>query len=222
MPQSNNFAANIRQNSELLALDFPSILGNLTRMFSRLRPEKDHRECILSRVPGQSVCAELGVYNGDFSKLILKHVGPKKLHLVDPWKFEFDPAYARSLYGGPGGQSQSKMDATYQSVLRRFRSAIKSGVVEVHRYTSGECCGRFPENYFDWIYVDGNHQYEFVKQDLEMYLPKIKPHGLVAGDDYGNPGWWQDGVTKAVDEAIAGGRFKKLLIENHQFLLQKV
>ena len=55
-----------------------------------------------------------------------------------------------------------------------------------------------------------------------MYLPKVKPHGLIAGDDYATPGWWQDGVTKAVDEAIAGGRFEKLHIENNQFLLRKV
>jgi hypothetical protein len=57
---------------------------------------------------------------------------------------------------------------------------------------------------------------------LELSLPKVKPHGLVAGDDYGSPGWWQDGVTRAVDEAIASGRFEKLLIDNHQFLLRKL
>jgi hypothetical protein len=195
---------------------------NAARLFSWLYGEKDYRDCILSRVPRNSVCAELGVYSGDFSQLILKTVRPKKLHLVDPWKFELDPAYAGSWYGGPTGQSQSNMDAIYESVTRRFRSAVESGAVELHRYTSAECCSRFPDNYFDWIYVDGNHQYQFVKQDLEMYLPKIKPRGLVAGDDYGNPGWWQDGVTKAVDEALGGNRFEKLLTENHQFLLRKI
>jgi glycosyltransferase involved in cell wall biosynthesis len=41
-----------------------------------------------------------------------------------------------------------------------------------------------------------------------------------AGDDYAIPGWWQDGVTTAVDEALAGGRFEKVLIQNNQFLLE--
>src|SRR5271169_4348460 len=95
------------------------------RLFSRLHGETNFRDCILSRVPRQSVCAELGVYKGDFSQLILKTVEPKKLHLVDPWRFEPDPAYARSWYGGPTGQSQSNLDAIYESVSRRFRSAIK-------------------------------------------------------------------------------------------------
>jgi hypothetical protein len=194
---------------------------NAARLFSRLHGEKDPRDCILSRVPSQSVCAELGVYKGDFSQLILKTVRPKKLHLMDPWKFERDPTYTQSWYGGEVGKSQFHMDAVYESVRHRFSSAIRSGAVGLHRGTSAECCSRFSDDYFDWIYIDGNHQYEFVKQDLEMYLPKVKPGGLVAGD-YDNPGWWQDGVTKAVHEAIVCGRFEKVLIENRQFLLQKI
>jgi len=161
------------------------------------------------------------VYKGDFSALILERA-PKKLHLVDPWTFEVDPAYAGSWYGGTLGKNQARMDTIYKSVVSRFRSEIRSGVVEVHRDTSVKACSQFPNDYFDWIYIDGNHLYEFVKSDLEMFLPKVKVHGLVAGDDYGSPGWWQDGVTKAVDEAVASRRFEELLIENHQFLLRKL
>jgi hypothetical protein len=163
----------------------------------------------------------VGVYKGDFSELILE-CEPRKLHLIDPWKFEPDPAYAGSWYGGPLGQSQAKMDGIYMSVVNRFRSAIQEDIVEIHRDTSAECCSQFPDNYFDWIYIDGNHQYEFVKRDLEMFVPTVKRHGLIAGDDYGVPGWWEDGVTKAIDEAISSGRFDTLLLDHHQFLLRKL
>jgi methyltransferase family protein len=40
-----------------------------------------------------------------------------------------------------------------------------------------------PTHYFDWIYVDGDHQYEAVKKGLESYLPKVKPGGFITGDD---------------------------------------
>lgn len=197
-----------------------SIVKRVSRVFSRLH-QVDSRDCILSRIPKGSVCAELGVYKGGFSELILAR-RPKKLHLVDPWKFEPDPEYTSSWYGGAVGESQARMDAIYESVKNRFHSAIKSGKVEVHRSGSADCCLQFPDDYFDWIYIDGNHRYEFVKRDLNMYAPKVRRNGLVAGDDYGIPGWWQDGVTKAVDEAIASGRFEKILIENNQFLLRKL
>jgi hypothetical protein len=201
---------------------FTVIASAAKRLFSLIRPTRSPRECILSRVPHDCVCAELGVYKGDFSERILKATQPRKLHLVDPWKWQPDPTYERSLYGAARGQSQANMDAIYEGVLRRFRSGIDSKVVEVHRQASAECSARFPNDYFDWIYIDGDHQYEFVKLDLEMYLPKVKPQGLIAGDDYGAPGWWQDGVSKAVDEAVSSGRLEKLLVENHQFLLRKV
>jgi hypothetical protein len=201
-------------------LESPSIVKRVSRAFSRVR-RTGPRDCILSTIPKNCVCAELGVYKGNFSEQILA-CGPKKLHLVDPWKFEPDHAYTASWYGGSLGESQARMDAIHQSVVDRFRSVMAAGIVEVHRNSSAGCCSQFSDNYFDWIYIDGNHQYEFVKLDLEIYLPKVKVHGLVAGDDYGIPGWWQDGVTKAVDEAIASGRFEKLLIENQQFLLKKI
>jgi Methyltransferase domain len=196
------------------------IVRNVARVFSRQR-DKNIRACILSQIPRHAVCAEIGVYKGDFSALILERE-PRKLHLVDPWKFEVDPAYAGSWYGGNLGKNQARMDTIYKSVLTRFRPQITSGTVEVHRNTSAKSCAQFPDNYFDWIYVDGNHRYEFVKLDLEMFLPKVKQQGLVAGDDYDSPGWWQDGVTKAVDEAVAWGQFEKILIQNHQFLLRKL
>ena len=111
------------------------------------------------------------------------------------------------------------MDAMHKSVVKCF----KSKRVEIHRGASAACSSLFTDNYFDWIYVDGNHQYEFVKQDLEMYFPKVKGGGFVAGDDYArNPNnWTKDGVTRAVDEVINSGLYQKILTDKHQFLLKK-
>lgn len=181
---------------------------------------KTERDCILDRIPKNAVCAEIGVYKGDFSARILQR-HPKKLHLVDPWKFEPGPAYVESWYGGSVGESQARMDAIHQSVVDRFAGQIRSGVVEMHHEDSATAGSTFLDSYFDWIYIDGNHQYEYVMSDLKAYLPKVKASGLIAGDDYGIPGWWQDGVTRAVDELVRSGCVEKLSVKDHQFLLRK-
>lgn len=191
------------------------------RLISRLRRQRASRNCVLERLPKRSIGAEIGVYKGEFSRLILRSVEPSCLHLIDPWRFESDPTYARSWYGGPTGQSQKNMDAIYRSICNQLASSIASGQVVIHRGNSADVLPSFEDRYFDWIYIDGNHQYEFVKADLELSFAKVKVGGLVTGDDYANPGWWNDGVTRAVDEALAGGSYNKVLIEDHQFILRK-
>ena len=84
----------------------------------------------------------------------------------------------------------------------RFASAIAAGVVEVHRETSEAAALLFPDGYFDFVYVDGDHTYEFVRRDLAVYRPKLKTDAVLAGDDYALRGWWEWGVKRAVDEAV--------------------
>lgn len=49
----------------------------------------------------------------------------------------------------------------------------------------------------DLIYIDGSHEYEDVKQDLEHYYELLSPRGLICGDDYCS--YWS-GVIQAVGE----------------------
>ena len=51
----------------------------------------------------------------------------------------------------------------------------------------------------DLVYIDAKHDYESVKRDIELYLPKIKHKGILAGHDYHHV--WP-GVKKAVNFAV--------------------
>ena len=62
--------------------------------------------------------------------------------------------------------------------------------------TTNEHCDYFGDNVFDLIFVDADHRYEAVKQDLENWEPKLKIGGTICGHDYGN---WE-GVGRAVNE----------------------
>lgn len=158
------------------------------------------------------VCAEIGVWEGDLSSQILK-AKPSKLHLIDPWESQDVIERCYSI-------EQEKMDKIYESVSTKFG---KLSNVEIHRNFSTDV--NFPKEYFDWVYIDGDHSYDAVKKDLEFYYPLIKKGGYLCGDDYGlwaqkpKQGFGSDGgggPKPAVDEfvkshnfeiEIAGGQF---------------
>jgi hypothetical protein len=178
------------------------------------------RDFLLNLLPKNSVGAEIGVHKGDFSAQILQIVKPRKLHLIDPWKHEDSPRYNKAWFGGMAG-SQIEMDKRYESVCARFSNQIQSGQIEIHREFSENALTQFSDGYFDWVYIDGNHLYEYVKKDLELSLEKTKPGGFITGDDYGVGGWWEDGVRKAVDEFLQQKPVQLIMIRLGQFVISR-
>jgi glycosyltransferase involved in cell wall biosynthesis len=56
---------------------------------------------------------------------------------------------------------------------------------------------QFEDESIDFIFIDASHDYDNVLADITAWYPKLKPGGLIAGDDYA-PCW--GGVIKAVNE----------------------
>jgi hypothetical protein len=188
--------------------------------FMRGQPTRAPRENLLAKMPRKSVCAEIGVHEGDFSEEILRSVKPVRLHLIDPWEYQETAAYKDAWYGGRASEGQLTMDRRFRSVQRRFSKNIGAGQLVLHRGYSRHVAAEFSDGYFDWIYIDGNHLFEYVKRDLESYYAKIKPGGYIAGDDYGSTGWWDNGVQKAVDDFV--GQRPRLLLNviGNQFIIK--
>jgi len=63
--------------------------------------------------------------------------------------------------------------------------------------------------------------YEYVKKDLDLSFRKTKAGGLVAGDDYVDGQWWQDGVKKAVDEFAKTQAAQLVEIRDRQFVFRR-
>ena len=179
------------------------------------------RELLLQAMPKHAICAEIGVWEGDFSQHILDRTQPAKLHLIDPWRYEQDITYKDSLYGGQIGGSQAKLDKVYARVCKRFAPKIASQQVIIHRGDSHIVGEEFEDQYFDWVYIDGNHLYEFAIRDLHTYYRKVKVGGFITGDDYAEGGWWQGGVKKAVDEFVSQGLVKLIQIDQKQYIVRK-
>ena len=184
------------------------------------------RDFLLQNFPKNSIGLEIGVNNGDFSERILEIVRPKELHLIDPWKFFDSDFYKDAPYGKDNVKNQLDMDKKYESVQKRFSNEILNGQIVIHRGFSEEIMPKFDNDFFDWIYVDGNHLYEYVKKDLQLCYEKIKDYALITGDDYydlpPDGDWSEGGVKKAVDEFIHLKKLELIQVKNHQFISKKL
>jgi SAM-dependent methyltransferase len=167
-------------------------------------------------MPKTAVCAEIGVWKGEFSELIRSMTLPRKLHLIDPWKFQGE--FPERMYGGSVAKEQSDMDRIYENVRNRFNNYQN---IILHRGKSEKVLQDFENAYFDWVYIDGNHYYEYVLNDLQICLSKVKPGGIIAGDDYT---WGEkDGfpVKRAVQDFIKRNNLKgNLELIGSQFIIK--
>lgn len=167
---------------------------------------------LLKRLPKQAVVAELGVDQGYFSEWIWEICEPSKLVLVDLW--------------GSERFHQGKRKA----VEDKFNTQINAGKVQIEIGLSTEVGERFPDHYFDWIYIDTDHLYQTTIKELEIWAPKVKEGGIIAGHDYiiGNwDGMVRYGVIEAVYEFCSKYQWEILYLtmehdSNPSFALRKI
>lgn len=193
------------------------------RVRSRAARRAVRRDFLLQLMPKNGVCAEVGVFDGVLSERILALTSPRKLHLVDPWYTKPDG----TLFDGPAQrfdsakQASDSLEGQYQSVVRLLSKEISCGQVQIHRMLSHQAAPLFEDSHFDWAYLDASHYYEDVKLDLQVWFPKVKAGGFITGDDYDRQGFWDHGVTRAVDEFVKQNPVEVVALRNHQFVLRK-
>ena len=127
----------------------------------------------LSQDAGKIDCAVIGLHKGDFSPEMLWSVKPLRLQLVDPWEYLNEKEYEKVWHGGKAARGQVTMDSRFPSVKSRFSEQMWRQPIVLHRYCSADAASGFTDGCLDWIYIDGNLLYEYVKADLEMYYPKV-------------------------------------------------
>ncbi len=114
------------------------------------------RKDLLNELPKGGTVVEVGTLTGGFSRMIIDLMEPTKLHLID-----FD---------------WSHFDET-------FLCGVDSPV-ERHKGDSSTLLSRFPEKYFDLVYIDADHSYSGVCRDIEAAKSKVKPGGYMVFNDY--------------------------------------
>lgn len=73
------------------------------------------------------------------------------------------------------------------------KSKTKDAEINLEKYkdkiiwlvgTSKEMYKNIDDNSLDFVYIDGDHRYEYVKSDILLYFPKVKETGWIGGHDY--------------------------------------
>lgn len=161
----------------------------------RVKAPKRHKNRIrmLERMPKNGRCAEIGVWNGGFSGVILEVTQPRELTLIDPW--ELLSGQDEGEWTHKKHQNHEFMQGMYTNVARNYAHLPN---VKISKGFSAEVLETFPDNYFDWLYIDGNHLYEFVRKDVEIAFRKVRTGGIIAGDDF----YWKKNERQHVKEAV--------------------
>ena len=140
--------------------------------------------------------AEIGVFAGKMSAALLMRQD-LSLVMVDSW------AGGGVDYIGDSGDfhaklSQEEQDHCYEKTKRNTAFAGERAVII--RKSSLEAARNIENGSLDFVFIDADHSYEGCKADIEAWLPKLKPDGLLSGHDYDHPGYKLFGVKRAVDE----------------------
>ena len=167
---------------ELHCLPIPNHLLQSCRVFS-------NRDDIITHLSDGLVMAEVGVLAGDFSQLLLAKA--KHLYLIDRYDATDWPHLNRFT------------PATHADYVKnRFKNEINVTMVQGH---STDMLATFDDQFFDVIYLDCDHSYQAIKQDLLMAYQKLKNGGLLWVNDYTTCDPWRHelyGVQKATNELI--------------------
>lgn len=115
-------------------------------------------------------------------------------HTVDWFKGSNEPAH----HADPIVQN-GKLYEHFCENIRPVRH-----LVNVLQMSSTEGAQMFADNSLDFVFLDGAHDYDSVVADILAWYPKLKPGGVLAGDDFMMPPF--PGVTKAVRKALPQAR----------------
>jgi hypothetical protein len=142
---------------------------------------------LIDFLPASICMIELGSFSGESTRQFLQSPKIKQLHCVDMWQGGYDP-----------DDLASKWDMQWAE--RLFDQVLSDPRVVKHKMDTLAAASQFLDGSMDFVYIDANHTYDFVKRDIIAYRPKIKKGMYIGGHDYGET--THPGVQKAVDELL--------------------
>lgn len=141
---------------------------------------------LVKSLPGVVVCVEVGVWVGQSTRAMLD-AGAGRVYAIDHWQ------------GNPGDQLGSLVQQhggkkAFETFAANMGGDFLRKVIPlIGDSRTWALMWPFP---VDLIYIDADHRYEAVKEDIWRWAPHVRPGGILCGHDYGI----FDGVEQAVHE----------------------
>lgn len=125
---------------------------------------------------GFKIGAEIGTSKGRYAKWLFAKIKGLKLFCVDPWEVYDDYIELHDK------SKQGLFDRYFEETKQRL--AGKN--VEFIRKYSIDAIKDFLDNSLDFVFIDGNHTFEYVIEDIAAWEKKVRHGGIVSGHDYWN------------------------------------
>lgn len=153
--------------------------------------------------PNRSTIVEVGSWKGKSAAFMAVTIANLRkqidFYCVDTWEGSPEHNEDEYIVGG----------TLYDLFLKNIEPV--SEYIKPIRKTSVDASKDFEDNSLFAVFIDAQHEYEPVKEDIQHWLPKVKSGGILCGHDY-HPSW--KGVMDAVDEVLGAENIVPRIREN--------
>lgn len=145
---------------------------------------------------------EVGVHEGSYSKWLLRYCPGLKLTGVDLWE----------SYPGYKDFQPNNLSEAHQKAIDNVKGYDCTFIQD----WSHNAADQFEDESLDFVFIDGNHMYEWVVMDIANWSKKVRPGGIVYGHDYDDytdsKRWNEMSVIPAVDGWVKAHKIAPLFI----------
>jgi predicted O-methyltransferase YrrM len=150
-------------------LDLPTCATNNSKLFTNRRSLVKHCHEVIGKK--NTTIAEVGVFQGYFSQMLLDTFQPQKLNLID--SFNTTDFITKEFTA----------ETHFEYIKNKY---VNNKNVTALQGLSWDTLATLPDLSCDFIYIDADHTYESVTKDIQAALPKLKHNGIIQFNDYCN------------------------------------
>jgi len=144
---------------------------------------------------------EIGTFYGANILSVAKTYGlhnDSKLYCIDPWE-DYDEY----------SEYKNQQESIYNTFVNNVEKSGDKTKIIINRGYSNNEIPKLQDDFFDIIYIDGNHEPEYVLEDAVLSFRKLKKNGIMIFDDYG---WGGPDLTKKGIDGFLAGYHKRITI----------